>query len=364
MKRFRDWYEQIRDSILGTSGNVLTDWEKGSPERCLAEATAHAAEELGFEVDTSYRQGFAATATGVGLDLRAAEMGLKKKPAAKARGFVTFTGDAESTIPEGFKVGTGDPALDANVVEFVTLAAAEIAEGEDSVDVEVEAAVAGAAGNVAAGGITTFVDSMPAGVTGVSNASAVSGGADIEPESELQNRCSLAPYRMAVGGPPRMWESLALDVVGVARARTVSCYAGPGTFKVLVWSTDALGRLIPAGAGLLASVQALLDDYVIDGVSLVAAAPGGPIQDTTVYLEAANFETVAPLVAAAIQGLYASLVPDVRLVRAAITAAGMGCAGATNLRVAVPAEDVTPGAGETVLPGEIRVLPWEWDALQ
>jgi uncharacterized phage protein gp47/JayE len=169
---------------------------------------------------------------------------------------------------------------------------------------------------------------------------------------------------MAAGRPPRFWEALASDLVGVARTSVVSCWAGPGTYKVLVWSRDAEGVLVAASASLVADVQALLDDYEMACTVVTAAIPAGPMQDVTAYLDVASghtHEVVAPFVKAALEAVFAGLGADDKLVRAELVAAAMGVAHVTNFKLAEPRQDVTPGSGETILAGLIQVLPMEWD---
>lgn len=362
LKKATYWYGGLRDKFLGAAIQPLRNFNKGSRIRSLLEAIAVGLEEVSFEADAEYAGLYASSATEARLPMRAKELGLAKKPAQKATGICRFFGAPGSSVPIDFKIATGEPTEDENVQEYETTESGIIAVGKTTVDLAVEAIVAGAAGNAEAMEINTLVDTA-AGITGVENPYAVAGGCDEEAGEDLRNRCVLAPYRMA-NKIERYYEALACDVTGVARAKCISGYAGPGTFKVLVWSRDADGNLVAASSALVAAVQTYLDQYVLAGVTLLVAAPAGPIQDVTGYLEVAagqSHEGISPYVKAAIEAVFAGLGADKELTRAALIAAAMAVAHVTNFKLAVPNADVTPGSGETILAGLIQILPMEWD---
>lgn len=233
--------------------------------------------------------------------------------------------------------------------------------GETYTQAPVEAVAAGAAGNVEAGVVNFIVNTVPA--SAVTNPSPISGGADLETDDDFRTRCVLAPYRMAKG-IERHWESLAGDITGVARAKCLASAPAPGSFQILVWSRDADGNLTPADSPLLALVQTYLDDYCLACVTLTAVAPAGPLQDVIGYLDVAaghTAEELTPAVNVALAAVFSGLTGDQVLTRAALIAAAMSVQYVTNYRLAVPAADVTPSAGESVLSGLLQTLPMEWD---
>lgn len=357
MTRAAAFFAAIRDLILGTSGNRMTNWNEGGPIESLARGTAAQLEAESFRVDTMYRNLYGVTASGADLDLRMAEAGLKRKPLWKARGYVRFykSGADIPPIPSGTRVATADPRAESDAVEFATLVVVVQGVSGSYVDVLCEALVAGASGNVAAGQVVFLVDTV-AGIGSVVNPGAMAGGAEAETDPECRARLALAPYRAAIGQPTRTWESLALDVVGVAKASCISCWAGSGTFKIIIWSRDGDGELVPASAELVTAVDDLLQTYVVVGTELTVAAASGPGQDVTVYIETTNFESDAALVKAAIEALF----PVETLVAAAIVEAAMGAGTVTDVRLGLPLENVTV-AGGSLYAGVIRVLPMEWD---
>ena len=356
MKLRDTWYEQMRDEVAG-AGAGLTNFNKESRVRSLLQASATGLEEVSFSSDTAYQNLYAATAKGEALTVRARELGRERKPAAKATTMYRFYGPAGTAVPVGTKVATADPLLDTGALEYQTISDVQIAPGESDVDTLVEAMETGPKYNVPPGTIETPVGSWPAGITGGTNPSAADGGADIETDEDLRQRVALSPYRTALGQPPRFWESLATDVVGVARARCISGWAGANTFKILVWSRDAEGDLVPASSTLADAVDVLLQTFVIPGVELTVAPAAGPAQDVTGYLEVSgNWEAAAALVQAAIEDLF----PTDKLVAAEIVAAAMGVSEVTDFRLANPKENVEAVEG-SIYAGVVRILPMEWD---
>ena len=87
----------------------------------------------------------------------------------KAEGTVTFTGEEETEISEGFTVATEDG------IEFETTETVSIEIGETTVDAAIEAVEAGSDGNVEANTITEFVDEDE-DLTEVTNAEPTEGG--------------------------------------------------------------------------------------------------------------------------------------------------------------------------------------------
>lgn len=355
--KLRDaWYEQMRDAIVAARVG-LTNFNVASRIRGLLKAIGTGLEEVSFACDTAFQNLYLATAKGEALTIRARESGRERKPAAKATTMYRFTGAAGTVIPVGTKVATADPDTDAEALEYQTMSEIEVAPGGTYVDTMIEAMETGPEYNVPPGAIETPIGGWPAGITDGTNPESADGGADVETDDDLRQRAALSPYRTAVGQPPRFWESLATDLVGVARAKCISGWAGAGTFKVLVWSRDAEGELIPASAALAEDVDDLLQEYVIPGVLLTVEPAEGPVQDVTVYLEVSSGFEVA---AAAVQGAIEDLFPIATLVTAEIVAAAMGVENVTDCRVAVPKANVTAAEG-VLYAGVIRVLPMEWD---
>jgi len=91
MKYASDIYQTIRDKFL-TLNQTITNFNVGSRIRSIFEAAALAIEEIWFRIDAMYQGLFAATARDDDLDLRALELGVSRRAAQKATGYVRFSG--------------------------------------------------------------------------------------------------------------------------------------------------------------------------------------------------------------------------------------------------------------------------------
>jgi len=178
---------QVRDNILAELAARLgiTDANLGAPIRTIAYA-------FGVEVAALYLQLYLAEkgyyireATGEFLDKRASDFGLTRESARKAIGHVTFTGTPSSPISVGDQVQK--PATTAtNAVVFEVTEVGSIGGG-GSVELAVQALVAGESGNVAAAAITEQATSI-SGVTSVTNVAQTRLGRAEEDDATLRAR--------------------------------------------------------------------------------------------------------------------------------------------------------------------------------
>ncbi|RRW77602.1 baseplate protein [Pantoea dispersa] len=142
----------------------------------------------------------AATSSDSDLDSWFADYGFTREPATYATGTVTFsrfTATNAALIPVGAQVTTNDGTQTYNVIADTTNAAYSpsqsgyvVAAGTASVNVPVQAASAGAAGNASAGTVTTVVGSI-SGIDTVNNANAFANGADAESDDDARARFRL-----------------------------------------------------------------------------------------------------------------------------------------------------------------------------
>lgn len=107
-----------------------------------------------------------------------------------------------------------------SIVYFHTKEVAEIPAGAESVDVIIEAVVAGSSGNgYGAGSIKQIVDNI-AYLKSVENITESSGGTDIETDESYRQRIFLAPETFSVAGPRLAYvyhtKSVSSDIIDVA----------------------------------------------------------------------------------------------------------------------------------------------------
>lgn len=141
-------------------------------------------------IETVLPNAYAKTATGTWLDFIAFGVDIERKVASKAQGKITFTRQSSSgtlTIPKGTRIQS--VSINGSVYELQTTADTLIPEGRYTYKIAVEAAVAGAAWNLAAG----YYALLPvpiAGVVAVINEAdwLTVPGADFESDESLRLR--------------------------------------------------------------------------------------------------------------------------------------------------------------------------------
>ena len=202
------------------------------------------------------------TATGADLDRVAAAYGMARKAAAFAVGEVTVTGTPGAVIAQNVPVSTAGGTI------FLTDAVATIPSG-GVVNIPVTAALAGVTGNVPTGSVTV----LPIGVAGVhetTNSQPMTGGADAESDTSLRERLLMKLRLPSASGTESDYVRWARDVQGVAAARCVGLWNGPGTVKVIIAGdgmTAADAETIDRCADYLASVRPIGAQVTVVSVS-------------------------------------------------------------------------------------------------
>ncbi len=133
---------------------------------------------------------FVKTANDAWLDMLAWAVNVTRKPATKAEGLLLFTRSALAgllEIPAGTRVQS--IAINGNVYELVTVAAASFVDGQSQVRVLTQAKVAGSGFNLAPGYFSILPEPVP-GVVQVVNADGwlTQPGADTESHDDLRLR--------------------------------------------------------------------------------------------------------------------------------------------------------------------------------
>jgi len=175
-------------------------------------------------------KGFASTSTGSYLDKIVAEQGITRKAAVSATTTVTITGSEGSSISIGDLVST-------DTVNFAATENKTIAAGATTMLVTVKCATAGIVGNVIAGAIKYFPVTL-AGLTAVTNASAVTNGYDEESDAELRIRYYEKVQSPATSGNSIQYKLWAKSVTGVGDAKIFPLWNGNGTVKVLLINSN------------------------------------------------------------------------------------------------------------------------------
>lgn len=233
-------------------------------------------EVFGF-ADYILRQKFALTADGENLDLHGAELGLARKPAAPARGFVSVTAPSAGI--------TIDPVAGlfqrSDGIQFRPLVGGSLS-GPGTLDVEVIATMNGQATNTIAGTSLEII----AGITGDDAATAqaapggIMGGAEVEIDGEPFTD-DLATYRGRIlfrkrnplhGGAAADYVTWAAEMAGVTRVFVERLASGVGTVRVFVLMDD----LYPNNDAPPSVIQAVADhisQFQPSGARVTVVAP-------------------------------------------------------------------------------------------
>jgi uncharacterized phage protein gp47/JayE len=195
LRQFSDWVQQQAAAVQASAAGIL-DFTAGSVVRAIMEANASVALWFQWLLVKCLAMTRAATSAGSDLDTWMADFGLARLAAVKATGEVTFarytTGVAALIVP-GVEVRTSGGT--AFVVTTDTTHAQwdagqggyAVGSAAADITVPVEAAEAGAAGNVSADTIS-LIGSSIAGVDTVTNDLAFTDGDDAETDDELRDR--------------------------------------------------------------------------------------------------------------------------------------------------------------------------------
>lgn len=204
---------------------------------------------------------------------------IQRNEAIEAYGTVTFSRVAATagagTIAAGSVVATAKDAL-GREVQFQTkadLSWGALETGDK--DVDVEALLAGADGNVEAGEVTRVVTSLWDTSFTVTNAAAIAGGSDAETDEELLSRVKGFSLTIRRGTLAAL-EYGAKQVSGVAYATAVEDAGG----IVTVYVTDSAGS---SNGTMETNVLAELEDWRAAGV--LVYVEGGAVYDINITLE-------------------------------------------------------------------------------
>ena len=258
-----------------------------------------------MELDTIYadlqqmlQQGFALTGTGEFLDLKVAEQGLGRKASTFASGVVTITGTSGSIISSGSKVASDNVAF--TIVQDVTVPVG------GSIDAYIVCDTSGIIGNVPAGSIKTFPVTI-SGVTAVINASATSGGYDIESDVDLRGRYFEKLNTPVTSGNKQDYINWAKEVSGIGDVKVLPLWNGNGTVKVIIVDSNKGA----ANAELIANVTANIEINRPVGatVTVASAVPLAiSVSATLVLSSTATVLSVTPNIKLAIEN-YIKQVP-------------------------------------------------------
>jgi uncharacterized phage protein gp47/JayE len=189
------------------------DTSIGTPIRKIIDAFAEQLAETSVDANLVTYQYDIDSKSGGDLDSFCALFGITRIPAQRAQGVVTFTRPDDAYAATTICVvasGTQVVAFTNPYIYAQTTLAASLGVGQTSVDVPVQAVIAGSAGNVAAGLLSTIASSV-SGVTTCVNNDPLTNGSDAETDAALRARFKQTVFR-SLAGTSAMYEAVAQSV--------------------------------------------------------------------------------------------------------------------------------------------------------
>lgn len=260
--------------------------------------------------------------------------GVIRKLATYAVGPVTLTGDVPAPI--------GTLLMHKDGRQYTVTETTSPSGG--SVTVTVQAVEVGAAGNLVAGETLTLVTPVP-GLQPNGTVGDISGGADIEPISELLERLLFRKRNPPLGGAVHDYVAWMREITGVTRAWSYDAWHGGGTVGI-AWVYDDRLDILPTPTDQ-DQMQAYLFLHPDPATGVLVGRPGGiEAVDTGLTLKSTPL-TITPVpdndnVRAAIdinlRGYQATLAPGQTLLLSKIRTAIGSAVGVSNYSLDLAAD--------------------------
>lgn len=224
------------------------------------------------------KQRFAMTATGYELERHGMELGIGRKTATHAEGYVYVTSDYPLTVYAGTRFTRADGTTFDSTVDV------SLGSGEVLLKVPVLATVAGKNGNTYAGTELTCLTAFSyngSTTTPVVGDDGIGQGADIESYDSLRERILHRKRKPPMGGAEHDYWAWARSLPGVSRVFVEANAYGAGTVGVWFLMDDIYVNGIPQAFDV-AAVQAYLDVVKPVTATVIVAAPKADCLDLEV----------------------------------------------------------------------------------
>lgn len=224
--------ESIKVSMLSDLqvGGADISTREGSYANTLVSVAAYQLFKLYQQFPSLLHMVFPDETSGEYIDKNAAQVGMTRTPGTKATVGVTFTGTDGTYIAAGTALYAPESGL-----QFLTTKDATIANG--SATAAAEAAEVGSDYNLPSGSITSLYVNI-AGVIGVTNAAAATGGTDVESDADFFARYHQRRTLPITSGNKNHYITWALETTGVAYANCEPLWNGNGTVRVIIAGAD------------------------------------------------------------------------------------------------------------------------------
>lgn len=336
---FAYFLEQMQAHYTQLTGIPVQDASDiGIRFRILAQQLAGLQQEL----TQAQLQVFPQTATGENLELHAAQRGIVRKQAVKARGEVLFSrttaAEEDIEIPAGVSLTCAAVEGSTEVPpRFVTMKAAVLQQGETQVAVPVECQSAGSGGNIAAGVLNVMITPVQ-GIGSVTNPQPISSGEEAESDEALRGRLLDSYQSVTNGTNTAFYYNRAMSYPGVASAKVLPRVHGVGTVGIVVSGAGVDEDLLAQMKQEIGEVKEINVDLTVE-----KAAPREIAVSVQVAAEDGySYEDISQSCRQAVTALMEKQKIGQPVYPALIVRELLNCQGVANCRVIAPAEDVYP----------------------
>lgn len=356
--------EERRDELvteLKEEGFVITNFHSGGVFYTLLMIVLRIEREFKIFLRGFLNNAFITHASGVWLDLKAADYSKKRKKAQKAQGLVTVSridAEADAVKIEKGHVFKTKKDINGEELRFFVLEAAVLQQGARAVDVLVEAEMEGSRYNVPEGQITrslTFIN----GVDEITNGPdwITREGSDTEDDDGLKTRSLRSWSELAARPIEDTFINAAESVPGVLFAQADCQHPrGQGTIDVIVTGTagEATEGLLDAVRGAVDKIAGPYDNILVKSSVVVPQ----DIEVTVTTTDVSDDKEV--------EGKVVSILTELLAVRKGrkfyeLTLSDInhaireGYTASTNVEIAAPAQDVKLDKDKVITLGSVTV---------
>lgn len=250
--------ERMQDDFIEHSKSGEVSAIEGTFAFDALSANATEFEKAYAEMSLMMEAAFADTSWGKFLTMRAAEFGVDRKPATKAVGVLTISGNKGIKVPAGSLFDVDDD------IQFTTDENCTIGQ-DGTAEVKITCTTAGDKGNVGAGTINHIPVSIY-GVKGCSNEKPTYNGFEEESDKAFLQRYMTVVRTPATSGNKYHYYNWAMSIKGVGGCRVLPLWNGPGTVKVLVVNSNmqtASQEIVQEVAGYIETVRPIGADVTV-----------------------------------------------------------------------------------------------------
>lgn len=364
-------FEELRDEAvqeLRDRSFKITNFRAGRVFYTLLELAMMALNTIYILLAKVLPQAFLGNATGAWLDVVAQDRaGVFRKQPQKTQGLVRV-GRADTSIKTVLAVGdvvATEEDSDGNTLRYLVLERTVLAAGIAEATVPVEAELGGAGYNVGQGQITQLA-TFRAGIDWVINDEdwITLEGTDLEDDEALRQRAINRRMGIAYGGNKYMYQSLAEEITGVARARVDTNHPrGEGTIDIVVIGTEGVPSqsvIDQVVANMAKSGSAIADIAVYavqeKAVDITATLYYDPEQGSPDVIKPAGEGIISDMFAVTrVEGVQ-QLNMDYGVDRALLMGNLRSVSGVISIDLASPAADVRVGFKELAVPGVVDLM--------